>query len=134
MSQTTCPAFDEPDLCTKLQGLSDAELDALDFGVIAFDAEGRVRRYNQHESTQSSFARTNVLGQHAFVELAPCLNNYLVAGRFAQAEHDQRVLDEVLPYVLTFRMKPTRAKLRLLWQPGAPLSYMAIARANGGTA
>ena len=28
----------------------------------------------------ANFKQDEVLGQHVFVELAPCLNNYLVAG------------------------------------------------------
>lgn len=121
--------FDDPGMCARLDSLGDEALDELGFGVIGFDLEGRVRRYNRHESVASAFQRQDVIGQHAFIELAPCLNNYLVAGRFSEAEHDQRALDECLPYVLTFRMRPTRARLRLLYQPGQPLSYMLIARA-----
>lgn len=121
--------FEDPGICAHLNQLSDDELDALPFGVIGFDTGGHVRRYNRHESVASAFPRQNVIGQHAFVELAPCLNNYLVAGRFTEAEHDAQVLDEVLPYVLTFRMRPTRARLRLLYQPGEAMCYMLIDRA-----
>ncbi len=121
--------FEDPGICARLHQLSDEALDALSFGVIGFDTGGHVRRYNRHESVASAFPRQSVIGQHAFVELAPCLNNYLVAGRFTEAEHDGQVLDEVLPYVLTFRMRPTRARLRLLYRPGDALCYMLIDRA-----
>ena len=50
MIETQAPAFDSPGLVERLDILTDAELDELDFGVIGFDAGGVVRRYNTFES------------------------------------------------------------------------------------
>jgi hypothetical protein len=52
------------------------------------------------------------------------MNNFLVAQRFV----DEPVLDVTLDYVLTFRMRPTPAKLRLLQQPDGRLHYILIQR------
>lgn len=125
--------FDSPALMAALPGLSDDELDALPYGLIGFDAKGLVTRYNAYESQAAAFPRDEVLGQHVFVELAPCFNNYLVAGRFDESRENGTPLDETLPYVLTFRMRPTRVRLRLLSQPDQPLRFILVLRALNPT-
>ena len=127
-TDTIALAFDAQQLHERLQAMSDAELDALDFGVIGFDTEGAVRRYNRYEASAAMFDVQHTLGQHVFVEVAPCLNNFMVAGRFDEAFADARALDETLPYVLTFRMRPTRVMLRLLAPAGAGMPYVLVQR------
>ena len=124
--------FDAADLLAGLRDASDAELDELPFGVIGFDGDGRIVRYNRFESREARFERSTVMGQHVFVELAPCLNNYLVAGRFDEAREAGEPLDATLPYVLTFRMRPTRVRMRLLSQAGDPVRYVLVDRTPGG--
>jgi photoactive yellow protein len=127
-------AFDSPHLCEALQSMSQAELDELPFGVIGFDAPGVVVRYNAYESKAATFEIKTVLGQNVFTELAPCLNNYLVSGRFEEAAEHGQSLDESMPYVLTFRMRPTRVRLRLLSNPGSAIRFVLVLRAQGGSA
>lgn len=121
-------AFDSPGLCAALSALSAEELDALPYGVIGFDASGHVRRYNAYESKAAMFDAAVVIGQHVFVELAPCFNNYLVATRFEDAAAANGALDETMPYVLTFRMRPTRVQMRLLAQPDGNLRFILVLR------
>lgn len=123
--------FDSPELFETLHTLTNEELDALPFGVIGFDREGIIQRYNAHESSMAHFEADTVLGQHVFIELAPCLNNYLVAGRFEDADAQGAPLDEVMPYVLSFRMRPTRVSMRLIARPGAPLRFVLVQRHTG---
>jgi hypothetical protein len=52
------------------------------------------------------------------------MNNFLVAQRF----EDEAELDEIVPYVLTLRMRPTKVRLRLLKTPETALSYILIER------
>ena len=125
--------FEQAQMWEHLQAASDEDLDALRFGVIAFDAEQRVCRYNRVESAMANFKQDEVLGQHVFVELAPCLNNYLVAGRFDEAREADQALDITIPYVLTFRMRPTRVRMRLLASPGHAVRYMLVDRLTGST-
>ncbi len=124
--------FEQVELLDHLQASSDKALDELRFGVIAFDADHRVRRYNRLESTMANFPKDEVVGQHVFVELAPCLNNYLVAGRFEEAREAGQALDLTMPYVLTFRMRPTRVRMRLLAAPPHSVSYILVDRFIGG--
>ena len=120
--------FDSPGLCDRLQDLPTDALDALPFGVIGFDAAGHIARYNRYEVDAAMFERDAVIGQHVFVELAPCFNNYLIAGRFDEAAEQQQVLDESLPYVLSFRMRPTRVRLRLLADPALAWRFVLVLR------
>jgi len=61
---------------------TDAELDALPFGVIALDQEGFVLRYNLYESRLARLDRNQVVGRNFFHEIAPCTRNESFQGRF----------------------------------------------------
>ncbi|RYD91619.1 MAG: phosphonate transporter [Sphingobacteriales bacterium] len=120
-------SFRGKDLPESLNDASEAELDALSFGVIGFGADGRVEVYNAFEAAAAGLSKVRVLGRHMFDEVAPCMNNFLVAQRF----EDEEVLDEILPYVLTLRMRSTPVQLRLLKRLGGRLCYILVARDSG---
>jgi photoactive yellow protein len=103
-------------------------LDDLAFGVIGFDSEAVVRRYNAFESMASCMVPERVIGEALFTTVAPCMNNFLVGQRFEDAAAEGSVLDEVIDYVLTLRMRPTKVRLRLLAAPGLSLRYVLIDR------
>jgi len=128
MARTGAVAFDEQHLLVALEGLSEAELDALEFGVIGFDEAGVVRRYNTFESTAAGLSRPRVVGHALFTIVAPCMNNYLVAQRFDDSLANATVLDDTIDYVLTLRMRPIAVKLRLLAAAGVPMRYVAVLR------
>jgi len=120
--------FDQPDLGALLEHEDAAGLDALGFGVIGFDQEDRVQRYNAFESQAAGLRAQRVVGENLFVAVAPCMNNFMVAQRFTDARADGTPLDDIINYVLTLRMRPTKVKLRLLYQPGAALAYVLVQR------
>jgi photoactive yellow protein len=97
----------------------------LDFGVIGFDAQGIVRRYNTYESRAAGLSTARVLGYPLFTVVAPCINKYLVAQRFEDAADADGELDATIDYVLTLRMRPVKAQLRLLAAPGGKLPICA---------
>lgn len=99
-------------------------LDDLEFGVIGFDEDEAVTHYNEHESLLAGLDLDAVLGRDVFVEVAPCMNNFMVSERFV----DEEELDEVVDYVLTLKMKPTKVQLRLLQRPDAPVRFILIQR------
>ncbi len=121
-------AFQQIDLHAAIESLDDEELDALNFGVIGFDADGLVRRYNALESRLGGFSRERILNTHVFTAVAPCFNNYLVAGRFDTAREESTVLDDTIDYVLTLKMRPVRVRLRLLASPQHGLRYVLVHR------
>ena len=120
--------FSDPDAVTKANHLNDTVIDGLDVGVIGFDQECLVRRYNTCESKAAGLAPERVLGKHFFSVVAQCMNNYMVAQRFEDAQLNGVVLDDIIDYVLTLRMRPTKVRMRLLSSPSSPTRYIFIQR------
>jgi len=121
-------SFDTPGLGPQLAAMSDAELDSLEFGVIGFDADTTVCRYNKLESTEAGLSPQRVLNQPLFTNVAPCMNNFMVAQRFEDAADQGSLLDATIDYVLTLRMRPVKVALRLIAVPGAAVRYVLVRR------
>jgi photoactive yellow protein len=100
------------------------ELDNFSFGVIGFGSDYIVSRYNAVESIGSGLRAAHVIGKHVFDEVAICMNNFMIAQRFL----DESELDEIVPYVLTLRMKPTPVRLRLMKSSRAVTQFLLIER------
>lgn len=130
MTQSLPIAFDADlaDVSAFLRGAPAADIDALAFGIIGFDAEGVVRRYNTHESQMAGLSLERVLGHPFFTVVAPCMNNFMVAQRFEDTAQAGGTLDATIDYVLTLRMRPAKVKLRLLADPTVPLRHLFVQR------
>jgi photoactive yellow protein len=115
-------SFTDTDLLDRLEAADDTELDALSFGVVAMSNDGAVVSYNVAEGRLSGLTPANVLGRNFFSSVAPCTNNFLVAYRF----ETEAVLDAVVDYVFTLRIRPTPVRLRLLKQPERRRMYLAV--------
>jgi photoactive yellow protein len=122
------PTFDARGLADVLDASSQEQLDTFDFGVIGFDPEAKVQRYNAFESQAAGLSPLRVLGEPLFTNVAPCLNNFLVAQRFEDAFEDGSELDDTIDYVLTLRMRPIKVKLRLLASAGSSTRYVLVQR------
>lgn len=107
-----------------LAGMDDAALDRLPFGVIGMDRDGIGQAYNQIESRLAGLDRERIIGVNFFESIGQCMNNFMVAQRY----EDEPVLDAIVPYVLTLRMRPTPVRLRLLQDPAVPLHYLLLKR------
>ena len=119
-------AFEDPDLLNALTAMDDVRLDDLEFGVMAFGTDGHIRRYNKFETAVTGLTQTYVLGKHVFTKIAQCMNNFMVSQRFEDAWASGQPLDVSMDYVLTWRMKPTKVKLRLLWAKHSELAYIVL--------
>ena len=128
MLETPQATFESPALLAALSALDETGIDALDFGVIAFDADTVVRRYNAFESQAAGLTPHRVVGHPLFTVVAPCMNNFMVAQRFEDAQVAREPLDATLDYVLTLRMRPVKVRLRLLAAPAAALRYVLVQR------
>lgn len=128
MNAATDLPFAEPGLHGHLVQLNPEQLDGLDFGVIGFDADTVVNRYNRTESEAAGLSASRVVGQPLFTNVAPCLNNFMVAQRFEDAQDEGSALDDTIDYVLTLRMRPVKVKLRLLAAPGSNQRYVLVQR------
>jgi photoactive yellow protein len=109
-------------LIDRLAAASDVELDSLEFGVVKLDRSGHVLAYNHHESEAAGLSRSRVIGRHFFSEVAPCMNNPLVAGRYV----DEAELDAEIDYMLALRMKVTAVRLRLLKSVGSAPMFLLV--------
>ena len=116
-------AFDNIDP-ERLDVADDAFLDALPFGVVGQSGTRVAEIYNATEARYGGLQRQSVIGQPFFLIAGVCMNNFLVAQRF----EDEEFIDTVMDYVLTFRMRPTPVKLRLLKKPGLLRHYLLIQR------
>lgn len=122
------PTFDAPNLAQVLDASSQEQIDQLDFGVIGFDADANVQRYNAFESQAAGLSPQRVLGEPLFTNVAPCLNNFMVAQRFEDVLADGGELDDTIDYVLTLRMRPIKVKLRLLAGADSGIRYVLVQR------
>jgi photoactive yellow protein len=112
-------------LATLEEAFSDPRrFDELGFGLIAMELDGTVAAYNRLEAELSGISPGRCIGLNFFTDVAPCTNNYLVAGRF----EDEADLDETIDYVFTLKMHPTRVILRLLKAESAAHQYLAVKR------
>lgn len=116
--------FDAPDIHICLHLATCQEKDGAGFGIVQLAFDGTVSFYNRCETALSGLSPERVIGRNFFTDVAPCTNNFLVAQRFAEAED----LDECLDYVFTFRMRPTRVKLRLLQSARLPERFLLVER------
>ena len=123
MTTTLDFAFDDitiDDLAT----MPETVRDDLAFGVVGIDRSGIARIYNAAESRLAGLAPSAVIGLPFFDAVAQCMNNFMVAQRFEDSDD----VDEVVPFVLTLRMRPTPVRLRLLASRAEPLRYVLIER------
>jgi photoactive yellow protein len=123
-------SFDHSDLLPAIDAASPEALDELGFGVIGFNAETVVTRYNAFESRAAGLTPQRVLGQPLFTLVAPCMNNFMVAQRFEDAAQAGAALDDTIDYVLTLRMRPVKVKLRLLAGAEGGSRYVLVQRAQ----
>ncbi|NEU14622.1 phosphonate transporter [Methylobacterium sp. BTF04] len=100
------------------------QFDALPFGAVGFTSDDIVELYNATESRLAGLPRDSVVGAPYFAVTAQCMNNFMVAQRFA----DEPELDVIIDYVLTLRMRPTRVRLRLLKKSDVSLRFLLIER------
>lgn len=107
-----------------LEDMDAAERDTLPFGVVGFAPDTIVEVYNATEARMSGLDPATVVGVPFFDAVAQCMNNFMVAQRF----EDEPELDDIVPYVLTLRMRPTKVRLRLLATAGMMRRYILIER------
>jgi photoactive yellow protein len=116
--------FEDVSLVDFLKKARPEELDQLPYGVVEFDDRNIIRNYNKTESGFSGLEKDSVLNRHVFTEVIPCMNNYLVALKFEEKDE----IDEVLPYILSFKVKPTMVDIRLIKCHGLGRNFIIIKR------
>lgn len=107
-----------------LETMDGTQRDRLPFGVIGMQPDTIADVYNATESQMSGVDPGYVLGVPFFETIGQCMNNFMVAQRF----EDEEELDDIVPYVLTLRMRPQRVRLRLLASADTERQYILVER------
>lgn len=110
-----------------LDDRSDAELDALPFGVIGLDEEGTILRYNLYESRFARIDRNQVLGRTFFGEIAPCTRGEAFEGRFRKLVASGARSDR-FDFLFDFKFGAQQVSVEIARAPNAPRFYLLINR------
>ena len=108
---------------SELENSDESTLEGLPFGIVRSNTEDHICNfYNKYESDLAGLSADQVLKRNFYVDVAPCTNNFLVYNRFVEEDD----LDDILDYVFTYNLKPTKVKLRLLKQKGCSNEYLLV--------
>ncbi|MFZ5442188.1 MAG: V4R domain-containing protein [Myxococcota bacterium] len=118
------PAPFSPD---QVAAMSDAELDALPFGVICLDRDGKVLRYNLAEARLARLDRAQVLSKNFFRRIAPCTATPEFEGRVRAFFVGQQPLDR-FEYLFDFKFGAQQVVVELVRVPANDRVYLLINR------
>ncbi len=79
------PDFNEPDLAMAIEALPSEAVDALPYGAIRLDDDGKVEFYSAAERRLSGSGNHDRLGLDFFSKIAPCMDNPDFRGRVERA-------------------------------------------------
>jgi photoactive yellow protein len=110
--------------------MNEHELDALPFGAIRLDKEGRILSYNMTESKLTGRDPKRVIGRNFFTDVAPCTNVQGFAGRFREgiAKGEMHV---IFPYRFDFKMAPRDVSVTLFYSKKSDSAWVFVREANG---
>ena len=77
--------FDQPDLARVVETLTTLDIDALPFGTVRLDQDGKVVLFSEAEARLSGFGSRPRIGLAFFTEIAPCMNTESFRGRAERA-------------------------------------------------
>ena len=107
--------------------MSDAELDALPFGVICLDPQGKVLRYNLAEARLARLDRAQVVGKSFFRRIAPCTATPEFEGR-VRAFFSGTQPVERFGYLFDFKFGAQQVEVELVRVPVNDRVYLLINR------
>ena len=122
MFKSVTMEFNTQNAFEKLELMSQSDMDMLNYGVVKMDLEGNILMYNVYERDLSGHELQDVLNKNFFLQVAPCTNNYMVANQFETNEE----LDDIINYIFTYGMKPTKVKLRMLKRKNSKFMYLLV--------
>ncbi len=108
------PGFRSRAEMQRVDGLGEADLNALPFGAIRLDRQGVIQTFNAYESRLTGRDPARMLGRNFFTEVAPCTNVQAFAGRFREGVA-RGELHEVFPYRFDFEMAPREVTVTLFY-------------------
>lgn len=108
-----------------LANMSRAEVDALAYGVVKVDNEGKVLLYNKYESDLGGITPAAAEGKSFFTDIAPCTNNPLFRGAFKSGVESGN-LNHLFPYTFTYRMSPTNVQVHLFHDSRSKTNWICV--------
>ncbi|TVR92130.1 MAG: hypothetical protein EA428_04265 [Spirochaetaceae bacterium] len=108
----------------EISEMDDNELHDCSFGVIKMSKDAVVQAVNNAEIELTGLSRSAFIDKNFFTQVAPCTNNYMVAEKYRKFDE----LDETIPYVFTYMMKPTPVHLRMLKSRAYDSQYLLVDR------
>lgn len=109
----------------RIQSFTENELDALPFGAIRLDRDGRILAFNQAEADLSGRKKENVLGKNFFTDVAPCTNVQDFAGKFREGVSTGK-LHTVFPYVFDYEMDPRNVWVTLFYSNETDTAWVFV--------
>jgi len=92
-------------LFTKVDKLTESELDVLPHGAIQLDREGTILKFNLAEQQLANLNKNKVLGKNFFKDVAPCTDVQEFHGKFREGVA-ARKLHERFRYHFAFKQNP----------------------------
>ncbi len=122
-------SFVSDELLSQFPQMNSEQLDAFDFGVVRVDDRGVIQSYNRYESSLANIAPSVAIGKNFFTQVAPCTNNRLIYGKFKEGMAVGE-LNALVPYVFTYRMRPTLVQVRMWRDPATRTNWVMVKRAG----
>lgn len=104
--------------------------DALPFGVIQVDRDGRVLTYNRWEQELAGRTAAQVLGRNFFREVAPCTGVADFEGRFRQLVAHAAPARDSFDFLFRFPGGDVLVSVALAWAPSWQRCYILVRRAS----
>ena len=119
--------FSADNVANELADITDDELDALAFGAVELNREGRILRYNAAEADISGRDQAGMVGRDFFADVAPCTRGEAFEGRF-RAGVKAGKMDVQFTYVLDHEMDATEVRVRMHTVEGKDTYWVLIKR------
>lgn len=98
----------------EVDGFSNGQLDALPFGAIQLDRDGKILRFNEYEANLSNRRAPDTVGRNFFRDVAPCTNVREFHGRFVEGIA-QGELNVSFDYRFAFKQAPRDVRVTLFF-------------------
>jgi photoactive yellow protein len=121
-------AYHEPQ---RIDSLTEDDFDALPFGAIKLDADGRILKYNLYESKLAERDPKEVIGQNFFTEVAPCTNVQEFAGRYHQGIVEGK-LNTTFPYRFLFPKRVVDVEITLILSANGESAWVFVKESDKG--
>lgn len=117
------------DVISRVDQLSERELDGLPLGMIQLDPAGKILRFNKAEADLARLNREKQLGKNFFTEVAPCTKVKEFYGRFVEGLK-KKELYETFGFVFKFAHGPRHVAITLFYSAKTSSVWVLVSQAN----